>query len=132
MDRIQGVEEGELVFLQVAVIGQRQALQERQDLLHVSDHPRGFASNQFQHVRVPLLRHDRRAGRIRIGQLEKPEFSRTPQNPFLGPSAQMDRDQRHAKDRLRQEIAIAGNVQAVGRDVIETQQPRRFLAIDRQ
>ena len=55
--RIGGVEQSFLVFLQVAVVGHGQALQQGQQSDQISDDPARLAPRQFGNVRVLLLRH---------------------------------------------------------------------------
>ena len=118
--------------MQVAVVRERQSLQQRKDLLNVGDDAGRFAANQLQHVRVPFLRHDRRTGCVRIGQLEKPKLRRTPQNPLFSPAREVDRDQREIEDGLSQKIAVARNVEAVRGDSGEPKQSRGRLPINGQ
>ena len=72
------VEDRLLVLLQIPVVGQRQALQRRQQPGVITDQPAGLAPGQLGDVRVLLLRHDRAAGRVGVGQAA---HSRTPSSP---------------------------------------------------
>ena len=53
----------------------------------IGHNPRRFATNQFQNIRILLVRHDAGAGAKRIGQVEEVELRCCPQHPFLGPTA---------------------------------------------
>ena len=64
--RVERVEQRRLVFLQVAVVGQRQPFDQHQQRLQIADHAGRLAADQLQHVGVDLLRHDRRAGAERL------------------------------------------------------------------
>jgi hypothetical protein len=88
--------------------------------------------DQLEHVGVFLLRHDRRPGGERIRQLEEAELRRAPQNPFLGPAAEMCGDEGQTGCELNQEVAIARDVEAVGGDAGKSQVLGRLAAVDRQ
>ena len=130
--RVEGVEQRRLVLLQVAVVGQRQPLDQHQQRLQIADHPGRLAADQLQHVRIDLLRHDRRAGAEGLRQLEEAELDRGPEDPLLGPGAQVLGDHRQREGELQHEIAVAGGVEAVGRHGLEPQPPGHVCAVDRQ
>src|SRR5262249_16824089 len=65
-------------------------------------------------------------------QLEEIELGCGPQNPFLGPRAEMLGDHRQNKGRLQDKIAIAGDIDAVRSHIGKAEPLRSFLSIDRQ
>jgi hypothetical protein len=67
--RVDGVEQRLLVFLVVLVVRQRLRFHQRQQAHQVSGNAAALAAHQFGHVRVLLLRHDRRAGAEAIRQI---------------------------------------------------------------
>ena len=127
-----GLEQGGLVLLQIAVVGQRQVFHEEQHLRQGPHDAGRLAADQFEHVGIPLLRHDRRAGRQGVGQLEETELGREPQNPLLRPAAQMQRDEREAEEELDEEVAVVRDVEAVGGRTGEPKQLGREGAVDRK
>ena len=72
------VEDRLLVLLQVAVVGERQALERREQRHQVADQPAGLAAGQLGDVGVLLLRHDRRPGGV---ARRRARPSRTPWSP---------------------------------------------------
>ena len=70
-----GREDGRLVLLQVAVVGERQPLDRREQAGQAADRGAGLAARELGDVRVQLLRHHRRAGG---GVLAAAGRSRTP------------------------------------------------------
>ena len=90
------------------------------------------AADQLEDVGVLLLRHDAAAGADRIGQRQEAELLGAPEDPLLGPAREVLGDQRQDEDRLEHEVAVAGDVQAVGRHAVEAELPGHELAVDRQ
>src|SRR5690606_40386672 len=62
VDGVDGVEHRLLVFLVVAVVGERLALHQGQQRDQVAGDAPGLAAHQLGGVRILLLRHDARAG----------------------------------------------------------------------
>ena len=58
MRRIQCVEKAFFIFLHIFVVGQRQALHQRQKCGQVTEDPPSLAAHQLGDIRVLLLRHD--------------------------------------------------------------------------
>ena len=85
-----GIHDGLLIFLQVAVIGQRLCLQRRQEASEVTDKAAGLAAGKFRNVRILLLRHDGRAGRPRIIKGDVSVFRRAPIDNFFRKSGHVD------------------------------------------
>ena len=92
----------------------------------------GLSADQFQDVGVLLLRHDAATRADRVGQGQEAEFLGAPEDPLLGPAGEVLGDHRQHEDRLDDEVAVARDIQAVGRDPFEAQFPGHEIAIDRQ
>jgi hypothetical protein len=90
--RVDGVEQRLLVFLVVLVVGQRLALHQGQQAHQVADHAAALAARQLGDVGVALLRHDRRAGAVAVGQVDEAEVLAHPQHQLFGQA----RDVHHA------------------------------------
>src|SRR5258708_1690260 len=103
-----------LHFLQIFVVGERQALHGDGQRHLVADDSGGLAANQLQRVRVFLLRHGAASRRIRLGQQDEAVLGGGKQNELLGPAAQVDGNHRERVDELDGEVAVAGGVHAVG------------------
>ena len=88
--------------------------------------------DQFQDVRVLLLRHDAAAGTNRIRQCQEAKLLGAPENPLLGPASQMLGDQGENEDRLERKIAVAGNIQTIGPHRLEPQLVGHEIAVDRK
>ena len=58
------------------------------------------------------------------GSLRKPNSDGGPEDPLLGPGAQVLGDQRQREGELQREVAVAGGVEAVGRHAVEAQAGR--------
>ena len=65
-ERMGGIERALLVLLQVLIIGERQALHGHEQLHQVAVHATALAADKLGKVGVLLLRHDRRAGGVRV------------------------------------------------------------------
>ena len=102
--RLDGVEQRFLVFLEVPVVRERQALQDREQRDEVADRPSGLAAHDLGHVRVLLLGHQARARRIRVRQLDEAELARRPEDELLGESGQMDHRDRRVCHVLERQI----------------------------
>ncbi len=95
--RVDRVEHRLLVLLQVAVVGERQALERGQQRHEVADEAAGLAAGQLGDVRVLLLRHDRRAGGVGVVHLDPAELLRGPEHDLLAQPRQVHAD--HAPRR---------------------------------
>ena len=80
---VDPVEERLLVFLQVAVVGERQPLDHRQERLQVAVDAPCFPAHQLGGVGVALLRHDARAGRVLLVEPHEAELVGRPEHQLL-------------------------------------------------
>ena len=126
------VEQRLLVLLQIAVVGQRKALERGQQPGQVADQAAGFAARQLCDIRVLLLRHDRAAGGERVVEGDVGELRRGPDDHFLGDPGQVDRRHREHERSLGGEVARRCAVDGVGRRLREAQLGRDRLRIQPQ
>ena len=89
---VERVEQRLLVLLQVAVVGERQALERGEEPGEVADQAAGLAAGELGDVGVLLLRQHRRAGAVRIGEPEEAELlaattARSPRRDATGAPA---------------------------------------------
>ena len=113
--------DGLLVLLQVAVVGERQALERGQQRREVADQPPGLAAGQLGDVGVLLLRHDRGAGRPGVVERRPAELPRGPQADLLAEAGQVHADHRGDEEELGDEVAVADRVDGVGDRRVEAQ-----------
>ena len=106
-DLVDGVEQRLLVLLQVAVVGQRQALQRRQQAGEVADQAARLAAGELGDVGVLLLRHHRRPGGVGVVEAGEAELLARPQHPLLAEPGEVDADEGEVEQRLGDEVAVA-------------------------
>src|SRR5579884_2775099 len=111
--RVHSVEKSLLVFLQIAVIGKRQALQLHQLAREPTRHSRSLPTDQFQSVRVLFLRHQAAAGCVSIIKFNKAKRRRRIDNQVLGEAAEMNQNERACKQHVADKIAVGSDVQTV-------------------
>jgi hypothetical protein len=129
--RVDAVEQRLLVFLVVFVVGQRLALHQRQEGDQVAIDATGLAAHQFGHVRVLLLRHDRRAGAEAVSQIDEAEARAHPQDQFFRQSGQVGHHQRGRGGEFDREVAIGHRVERVFAHRLEAELVGDELAVDR-
>src|SRR5579864_6550534 len=98
----------------------------------MADHRAGFATNQFERIRIALLGERAATGRIRFWLNHEGKFFRREEDQFFGPSTEMERDEREGLRKLNGEIAIAGGIKTIGRGSIEPKLGGDSVAIERQ
>src|SRR5574337_1593178 len=129
--RVDGVEQRLLVLLVVLVVGQRLALHQRQQRHQVADHAPGLAAREFGDAGVALLRHDRAAGAVAVGEVDEAEGLAHPQHQFLGQPRHVHHADRREGRELEREVAVADRVQAVVAQAVEAERARHAFAIER-
>ena len=92
----------------------------------------GLAAHQFGGVGIALLRHDRRAGRERVGELDETELRRRPQHDLFGEAREMRRRDRRGGERLEREVAVGDAVERIGGRPVEVKRLRGHVAVDRK
>ena len=69
---------------------------------------------------------------IASGNARNAELLSAPEDPLLGPAREMLGDHGQDKSGLEDEVAVAGDVQAVGGDTVKPELLRHEVAVDRQ
>jgi hypothetical protein len=98
-DRVVRAEDDPLVLLQVAVVADGQALEDRHQREQIAIHVPAPPADQLEHVRVPLLRHHRAAGRVPVGDLDEAELGGHVNDPLLGPAGEVLGDHRKSEQK---------------------------------
>ena len=112
-DLVDRVEEGLLVLLEIAVVGERKALEGGEQAGEVADQPTRLAAHELGDVGVLLLRHHRAAGRERIVERGEAELVRCPEHELLADARQVEAHHREGEQRLGDEVAVRHRVEAV-------------------
>src|SRR5690606_8406093 len=99
-ERVEGVEEQRLVLLEVLLVPGRQSLEQAEDGRDVARETSGLATRQLEAIRVPLLRHQTRAGGVRLGQADEGELLRRVEDQVLGQPREVRGDERRDEDEL--------------------------------
>ena len=84
---VERVEERLLVFLEIAVVRERQTLERGEEAGEVADEPARLAAGELGDVGVLLLGQHRRTGAVRVGQAQEPELLARPQHDLLAETA---------------------------------------------
>ena len=114
---VGGVEQPFLVLLQIAIVGHRQSFQQREQRHQVAKDAAGLAAREFGDVGIFLLRHERRAGGVGVGDLDEIEFRPGPENHVLRESRKMHGEQRAGGAEFDGEIAVAHGVHGILREL---------------
>ena len=110
-----------LVFLEVPVVGQGQALQDHEQAHEMARHPAAFAPDELRDVGVLFLGHDGGPGGIGIGQRHEPELRGGPEDELFRQAAQMHHDDTGMGGKFQEKIPVAHRVQAVSEDPGKTE-----------
>ena len=121
LEGVDRVEHRLLVLLEVAVVGQRQALEGREEPGEVADEPAGLAARELGDVGVLLLRHDARPGRVGVVERDEAELLGRPEDDLLGDARQVDRDHGRDEGELGDDVAGGGAVDRVLDRAVEAQ-----------
>ena len=132
LERVHRVEERLLVLLHVGVVREGQAFHRREDRDEIAVQAPALATHELGHVGILLLRHDRRAGGERIGELDEPEFRGRPQREIGGQTREVHACDGRGRQVFEDVVAVAHRVEAVRRHAAESQLARERLAIDRE
>ena len=92
LDGVHGVKERLLVLLQIAIVGHRQAFDEREQAHEVANETRRLAAREFGDVRILFLRHQRRSSRVRVTQRHERELRAGPKDHIFAQAAEMHAD----------------------------------------
>src|SRR5258708_1109611 len=131
-ERVDRAEDAFLVFLQIGIVSERESFEDSQHRDQVADDSSRLAADQFEQVRIFLLRHHRTAGGKFVRQRGESELGAGPQNNFLAHARKMHLRERSRRDKIHDEVAIRHRVDAVGGDRFETERTRDHPAIKRK
>ena len=106
-------EDGCLVLLQVAVVGERQALDGREQAREPADRRARLAAGELGDVGVELLRHHRRAGGGVLGQPREAELARRPQHDLLADPREVRVEDGDRVEVVEREVAVGDRVDRV-------------------
>ena len=123
-DVATGREHGRLVLLQVAVVGERQALHRREQARQPPDRRSGLAAGQLGDVGVQLLRHHRRPGRRVLGEPGEPELRRRPEDDLLADPREVHEQHGDGVEVVEREVAVRDGVERVPHRVRRRRQRR--------
>src|SRR5688572_13090058 len=98
----------------------------------MTEDPRALAAHQLRHIGIFLLRHDRRAGAIRIRQAHEAEARARPQDELLGEARQVHHQDRGGATEFDREVPVGHGVERVLAQALEAELPCHALAIDRE
>ena len=119
-DRVQCIEQGRLVLLQVPIIAQGEGLHHSQKINQLAVHPACSPPDQLRHVGILFLRHHAAAGAKPLREVDELEFLRRPHDQLFAQPRQMHHRNRQRCRTLDHEVTIRDGIQAVGRHVGET------------
>ena len=106
-----------LVLLQVAVVGERQPLDRREQAGEPADRRAGLAARELGDVGVQLLRHHRRPGRRVLGQAREAELGRRPEHELLADPREVREQHRCRVEVVEREVAVGDGVDRVAHRV---------------
>ena len=121
LERRRRIEQRLLVFLVVLVVRERLALHQREERHQAAEHAPAFSAHQLGHVGILLLRHDRRAGAVAVGEAHETEARARPEHELLGKARKMHHHQRCGGGKLDREVAIGYGVQRIFRHALEAE-----------
>ena len=113
--------QGPLILLHVPVIGQGEALDERQKIDKIAYNPGRAPSHQFEDVGVLFLGHHAGAGAECVGKDDPAELAAVVDHQVLGHPAGMDHQDRHGVLAVQQVIPVGYRVQAVVAGPVEAE-----------
>ena len=124
LERRRRLEQRRLVLLEVALVGQRQPLEQGQDPGQRADDPGRPAADELGRVGVLLVRHHRAAGRERVGHADEPEARVRPPGHLLGEPAEVDHRRAPPRRGSRPRSRGRDGVERVRRDAVEPELAR--------
>jgi hypothetical protein len=131
-ERIDRVEQRLLVFLVVAVVRERLALHQGEERDQVTRDAPGLAARQFRHVRILLLRHDRRPGAEPVGKRDEGEARVRPPDELFREARDVRHRQRGGGQEFDREVAIRHGIERIRAQRFEPELVRDALAVDRE
>jgi hypothetical protein len=132
LQRGHRVEHRRAKLLEVAVVAERQAVEDAEHRGEGSSGAGGAPPDELGDVGIPLVRQHRAAGRVAVGDAREAEVRRRPQDEVGTEARQVGECQRAGADQLDRIVAVGHGVDAVGRDRGEAQLRGDSLAIEGQ
>ena len=129
-NRIHRVKNGLLILLHILVVGQGQALHDRQQAHQVAVHPARLTADQLGNIGVLLLGHDGGAGGIGIVQGDKAELIAGPQDDLLGEPGQMHHQNGQGRSQFQDIVPVGDAVDGVFRGLVKAQGLGRHKPVD--
>ena len=102
---VDAAEQRRLQQLQVALVARGELGDDAERLDEAGLRGCAAAAQQLEHIRVALLRHDRRAGGERVGQLHERELLRVEEADIGGEAAEVLHQERDLEQQLRFRLA---------------------------
>ena len=121
-----------LVLLHVLGIGHGQTLHDYRQAGQGPQDPAHLGADQLGGVGVALLRHDRRAGREGIAELDKAKLRRDPQDDLFRQTRQVHRADARCRQGLQRKISGRDTVERIGRRPIKAQRLGGLESVDRE
>jgi hypothetical protein len=120
------------VQLQIFVVRERQSFEQRQETGQLAEHAAGVAAGQLQHIGILLVRHARRAGGQRVGQLRVRGLVAREEDEIFREPREVRHQHRCDEQILRRKITIGDTIERVCRRTRKSERMRERLAIDIQ
>ena len=121
LNRVNGIEQGFLVFLKIAVVGQGQPLDGHHHGSKVAVQASRFAAGKFGDVRIFLLGHQGGARGMGVRQGGEAEFRRTPQDDVLAHAGEVGADHGQVKEGFHDVIPVGNGIHGILRYGVKAQ-----------
>lgn len=129
-DGLDVVEQWLDAFLQVLVVCRREALDGHHQAGHLPEGAAAFAAEKLEAVGILLLRHQRRAGRVGVGQAHEAELEAAVDDQVLGPAGDLDHERAAPLHGLEGKVPVGDRVHGVGQQAIKAQLARHRVSVD--
>mmetsp|Transcript_33929 Transcript_33929/g.71235 ORF Transcript_33929/g.71235 Transcript_33929/m.71235 type:complete len:296 (-) Transcript_33929:748-1635(-) len=127
---VRAVEQRLLVLLKVLVVRGGRALDSHEETHSLPDRPARLAAQELQRIGVLLLRHQRAARGVGVGQRDEAEFRGAVQDQILSEAAHVQHDHARGEEELDDEISISNRIEAVLNNTIEAEISGQRLPVD--
>jgi len=121
LDGVDGIEEGFLVLLQVAVVGEGEALERGEHGDEVAEEAPGFAAGEFADVGIFFLWHQRRTGGVGVAEGGKTEFGGAPEDEVLAEAGEVGAAEGEGEEDFGDVVAVGDGVHRVGGGGVEAE-----------
>ena len=120
-DGVGDVEDWLLAFLEVFVVGEREAFDEGGECGGCAEQAGGFAADEFGEVGVLLLRHRGGAGGEGFGEVDEAELGGGVEGELFGEAGDVEAEGGDGLGEVEREVAVGGGVHGVGRGGVEVE-----------